>query len=206
MKAGERAAMVLARRITAAGSDVWYSRRGIQLVAVLLLGPFLAIATERAPAASPDCPNTSWDVAHEVSVFKEAATHISAGLAADGAPRLDLNKLYQATLAPVERVTLPATTKPSQRHDSNAGMFALEVPESGSYRVSMDGPFWVEAIGAEGPITSTGFQGRQVCLMIHKIIEFPLLAGRITLQISGATSSVKLAVTRSAAAEHGPAQ
>jgi hypothetical protein len=146
-------------------------------------------------------------LSHEVALFKEAAIAVPAGLAAAGAPRLDLNKFYQVALAPVDRVTLAASGKPSQRRDDSAGIIALEILDAGSYRVSMDGPFWIEAIGPDGPITSSAFQGRQVCSMIHKIVEFPLRPGRITLQVSGASAKVSLAITRSAdSAGHSTAQ
>jgi hypothetical protein len=178
--------------------------RTIGLIAILLVGPLAAFGAERSRPASPDCPNTAWNLNQEVALFKGAATSTPAGLAVADAPRLELSKLYQVSLTPVDRVTFAASAKPSQRHDASAGILAVEIPTSGNYRVSMDGPFWVEAVGPDGPIASTGFQGRQVCSMIHKIVEFPLLPGHTTLQISGASSTVKLAVTPSAnAGERG---
>jgi hypothetical protein len=176
-------------------------------IAVLMLGPLVALAAEPVGPASPDCPNTSWNLSREVALFTGQPTSIPAALAVSDAPRLELSKLYRVSLAPVERVSVAASARPSQRHDANAGILAVEVPASGNYRVSTDGPFWVEAIGPEGPIASSGFQGRQVCSMIHKIVEFPLPPGRVTLQVSGASPTVKLAVTRSAnTSEHGAAQ
>ena len=184
-----------------------FGRGGNEFIAVLLLGPLAAYAAEPARPASPDCPDTSWDLSQEVALFKGAATSVPAGLAAAAAPRLELSKLYQVALAPVDRVALAASARPSQRHDVSAGIIAVQVPRSGNYRVSIDGQFWVEAIGAEGPITSTGFQGHQVCPMIHKIVEFPLRPGRITFQVSGASATAKLTVTRAAdTSEHSAAQ
>jgi hypothetical protein len=165
----------------------------------MLAGVLPGIGAQPASAASSDCPNTSWQLTQEVALFKGTATAIPGGVTVTGAPRVQFDKLYKVELIPAERVALAASSKPSQRHDVSAGILAVDVVESGTYRVSMDGPFWVEAIGPDGPITSSGFQGHQVCSSIHKVVEFPLRPGRISLQISGASPTISLTVTRSAA-------
>jgi len=168
----------------------------LTLIAAMLLAPLVAVGADAPPPATSDCPRAQWDMSQEVALFKDSATSLSSGTVASGAPRVELNKLYQVTLAPADHVSLARGSRPERKQDGNAGLLAMDVPVQGTYRVSVDGPFWIDALGASGPIASTGFQGHQVCLLIHKSVEFALPPGRTVFQVSGSSAALKFLVTR----------
>lgn len=65
------------------------------------------------------------------------------------------------------------------------GMVPLIMPKSGPYLIALDVPAWIDVIEGGVPVASIDHARAEQCTGIHKIVRFPLMAGRHVLQISG---------------------
>jgi hypothetical protein len=119
----------------------------------------------------------------------------------------DINggKERDATYAELVYVTFarpPGKSAPTAT--SSGGLVKLRLKAAGRYRISTDAPLWIDVIAGSDALTSSGFQGRQPCALLHKSVEWALPGGvDLIVQLSGAARDrAKLAVTpvRSAAA------
>jgi hypothetical protein len=151
-----------------------------------------------APSPADDCVDFKWDVASERALFAGPATALTAGADAKTAPAMQLQHLYELKLLPQEQVSFATTPgKKSPRGASYAGLATFKIPAPGSYRVSIDMPFWIDVVHDGALVTATDFQGQHGCDSPHKIVVFDLPGTRpFTLQLSNATpQSVRLTIT-----------
>lgn len=168
-------------------------------LAFLLLGSSVAPAS---PAPGDDsCAAFTWDVKHERTLFGQQAQTMVAGNAAQNAPALATDQLFQLQLKAQREVTFvrePGKKMPADA-ESYAGLARLNLESGGVYRVALDEGLWVDAIANDSPVETKDFQGRHGCDAPRKIVEFVLPAHTpITLQFSGGrTPAVKVTVTRS---------
>jgi hypothetical protein len=162
----------------------------------LVLAAVFAVA---APAlADESCVDFKWDVARERALFAGSATPLSAGADTKSAPELQLNHLYTLKLSKQEQVSFAVTPgKKSPREGSYGGLVTFKIPASGSYRVAIDMPFWIDVVSNGALVAATDFQGQHGCSSPHKIVQFDLLGTRpFFLQLSNAApESVSLTVT-----------
>jgi hypothetical protein len=82
--------------------------------------------------------------------------------------------------------------------DTYAGLAALQIPASGSYRISIDLPIWIDVAANGGLVPARDYEAEQGCDAPRKIVVFDLDDERhLLLQISAASvSTVRLTVTR----------
>jgi hypothetical protein len=164
----------------------------ISIFLVVVLG-----ASGRA-FADDSCVDFKWDVTQERGLFAGTATELSAGADANSAPVMQLNHLYALKLIPQDRVTFAATPgKKTPSAGSNAGVVTFKLPASGSYRVAIDMPFWIDVVSNGALVAAKDFQGQHGCSAPHKIVEFELVGTRpFFLQLSNAAAeSVRLTIT-----------
>lgn len=103
-----------------------------------------------------------------------------------------------SSLHPLSDVTFtlpPGKSVPAEA--SSGGIVKLRLNAAGRYRISTDAPLWIDVIAGSAAVTSSGFQGRQPCALIHKSVERALPGGiDLVVQLSGAARDrAKLAVT-----------
>jgi hypothetical protein len=159
----------------------------------------VAIATATLPAHAADpCDGFTWNVSHERAVFATPAAAVTAATTAGPTPTLEVDKLYDISLTPQDKVSfLMAPGKKALADGAYAGMVKLHIPTAGKYRVAMSDGFWIDVI-TDGKFAPTDdFTGSRECRAPHKIVQYPLPAGSdLVLQFSNATSpSVKVTVT-----------
>lgn len=157
-----------------------------------------AVGIGAAPSLAEDCVDFKWDVAQERALFAGPATALSSGADAKTAPALQLRQLYDVKLLPQEQVSFPVTPgKKSPRSDSYAGIVSFKIATAGSYRVSIDMPFWIDVVHDGALLAATDFQGQHGCNSPHKIVVFDLPGTRpFLLQLSNAApQSVRLTIT-----------
>jgi hypothetical protein len=157
-----------------------------------------AVGLGAVPALADECVDFKWDVAQERALFAATATPMTAGADAKSAPVMQLQHLYELKLLPQEQVSFAATPgKKSPRSDSYAGLVTFKIPAAGSYRVSIDMPFWIDVVRDGALVAATDFQGQHGCNSPHKIVMFDLPGTRpFTLQLSNAApQSVRLTIT-----------
>ena len=167
--------------------------------ALCLLALYFAAAAP-ALAASPEdpCAGFKWDVSRERAIFGSTALELAAGKDRASAPALIPNRLYRLRLSPREQVSFavpPGKSPPAA--ESYAGLAALQIPVSGSYRVSIDLPIWIDVAAQGALVPARDYEAEHGCDAPRKIVVFDLDAGRgLLLQFSAAERAViRLAVT-----------
>jgi hypothetical protein len=168
----------------------------ISILVALILG---AIS---AKTYADDCVDFKWDVTQERALFAATATPLPAAADPRSAPTVLLNHLYALKLMPQDQVAFAATPgKKTPTAGSNAGLVTFKLPASGSYRVAIDMPFWIDVVSNGALVAAKDFQGQHGCSAPHKILEFELVGTRpFFLQLSNAApDSVRLTITASPA-------
>jgi hypothetical protein len=149
-------------------------------------------------ARADDCVDFKWDVTQERALYAGTAAPLAAGTDAQSAPLVQLNRLYELKLAPQDKVTFAAAPgKRMPNPGSHAGVVTFKLPASGSYRVAIDMPFWIDVVANGALVTAKDFQGQHGCSAPHKIVEFDLAGTRpLILQLSNAApDSVRVTIT-----------
>jgi hypothetical protein len=157
-----------------------------------------ALAAVAPALADESCVDFKWDVSQERALFAGSATSLGAAAEAKSAPLLQLNHLYELKLLKQEQVSFAVTPgKKSPREGSYGGLVTFKIPASGSYRVAIDMPFWIDVVSDGALVAATDFQGQHGCSSPHKIVQFDLLGTRpFFLQLSNAApDSVRLTIT-----------
>ena len=169
------------------------------LALAILLGTGLASAAAAQTLLDDPCAGFKWDVSKERALFSSSAVAQAAGKDGESAPVVLPNRLYQLALKPLEQVSFPAPPgkKPSDPA-TFAGIAALQIPSSGSYRISVDLPLWIDVAVNGERVPAKDYEGQRSCDAPHKIVEFDLDAKKpLLLQFSGATQgTLRVAVTR----------
>jgi hypothetical protein len=173
-----------------------FGKRPAWQVAITLSALAATMVSVPAFAADP-CDGFTWNVAHERAVFATAAAAVTAATAAGPTPTLEVDKLYDISLTPQDKVNfVMAPAKKALADGAYAGMVKLHIPTAGKYRVSMSDGFWIDVITAGKFAPTDDFTGGHECRAPRKIVQYPLPAGDFVLQFSNATSpSVKVTVT-----------
>jgi hypothetical protein len=170
----------------------------IRNVAISILLAVALGAISAKTFAEEACVDFKWDVTQERELFAGTATPLSAGADSKSAPVMQLNHLYALKLMPQAEVTFAATPgKKTPSAGSNAGVLTFKLPASGSYRVAIDMPFWIDVVSNGALVAAKDFQGQHGCSAPHKIVEFELVGTRpFFLQLSNAAAdSVRLTIT-----------
>jgi hypothetical protein len=160
----------------------------------------LASATWAAIPALADqtCVDFRWDVTQERTLFAGSPTSLAAAASAKSAPTVQLDHLYELKLPAQPQVTFAVTpAKKNPRGGSHAGMVRFKIPAGGSYRISIDMPFWIDVVSNGALVAATDFQGQRGCNSPHKILEYDLIGTRpFMLQLSNAApDTVRLTIT-----------
>jgi hypothetical protein len=162
---------------------------------LLILAAGSAGVTARAEEG---CIDFKWDVAGVRALFAGTAQSMPAGAESKSAPILQPNHLYALTLLPQDRVNF--ATKPGARNvlsGAYAGLATFQITQPGSYRISIDAPFWIDVVSDGALLPPKDFQGQHDCSAPHKIVEFELRGTRpYVLQLSNAISDqIRLTIT-----------
>jgi hypothetical protein len=164
-----------------------------------LITAFLVSAPVTQAFAQDPCGGFKWDVSKERALFATSARATPAGKDAAAAPVIEPNRLYQVQLLPQAQVAFSLPPGKQQSADgSYAGLAALKIPKSGSYRIALDSGFWVDVVAGGKLVPAKDYEGQHECNAPHKIVEFDLdNQGPLLLQFSGVSqAAVRLTVTR----------
>ena len=153
-----------------------------------------------AAADSPDpCTQFSWNVTHELAVFGQTPKAVTAGKDGASAPVITPDQLYELTLTPQAQVSFAhPPSKRALNDGAYAGLARVHITTAGTYRVAIDGPFWIDVLSGGSVLDSGDFTGNHGCKTLSKLVEFQMPAGDVVLQLSGASKgTVHVAVTPS---------
>ncbi len=109
-----------------------------------------------------------------------------------------MDTLYEVDLHPLAEVAFAHPLgKSFPAESSSGGVLKLRVKTPGQYRISTDAPLWIDVVAGGDVVTSTGFQGRVPCTLIHKSVAWTLPGGvDLIVQIAGAARDrARFAVT-----------
>ena len=130
---------------------------------------------------------------------RRSCNPVDGGSGCEGARRWCCsNHLYEVKLRPQDQVTFAAAPgKKNPRAGSQAGLLTFKLPSSGSYRVAIDMPFYIDVVSNGALVAATDFQGQRGCSSPHKIVEYDLSGTRpFLLQLSNADpDTVRLTIT-----------
>jgi hypothetical protein len=166
----------------------------------LLLALFASTALAASAVAQQDgCAAFKWNVSHERELFAGHASAATTGATRAGAPLLGSDRLYELQLNALAQVQF--AIPPGKSKGGNgpyAGLARVRVPTSGTWRIALDEPAWIDVVAAGQAIASSDYQGRPDCHAPHKIVQFPLPANQeLLIQLSGtAQTQVRLTITR----------
>jgi hypothetical protein len=157
----------------------------------------MCLILPQAPVLAADaCSGFTWDVRDERTLFASAASPAAAGADSASAPQLDIGHLYVLQLQPESRVHFVAAPGRKAAEGAYAGLATVRISAPGAYRVSVNAPFWIDVVADGGLMAAKGFQGVAGCVAPHKIVSFDFpVARQVTLQFSGAASSVRMSIT-----------
>ena len=144
------------------------------------------------------CQGFKWDVSQERRLFARSAVREVASNQATSAPLVRPDRLYQLELTRQEHVVL--TTAPGKTAavgPAFAGIVTLNAPAPGSYRISIDGPYWIDMLSHGALIAPKDYASAPGCAGPRKIVIFELPArGSYVLQLSDADQrSARVAIT-----------
>lgn len=146
--------------------------------------------------ADDACVDFKWDVTQERALFSGPATPLPAGSDTKSAPSMLLNHLYAVQLLPQDKVAFAAAPGKKAPGTGNAGILTFKLPASGSYRVALDMPVWIDVAANGARVPAKDFQGQHACAAPHKIVEFDLNGTRpLFLQLSGPTDNLRVTIT-----------
>jgi hypothetical protein len=153
-----------------------------------------------APAfADEACTGFKWDVSKELALFASTAVAQPAGKDGASATVVVPNRLYELQLKPQSEVafSVPPGKKMSDA-GTYAGIAALKIPSSGSYRISLDLGLWVDVSANGKLVPARDYEGQHSCDAPHKIVVFDLDSHQtLLLQFSAGTKpTVRLTVTQ----------
>lgn len=104
---------------------------------------------------------------------------------AAGAAVLRLGQSAAARLKPAAEVTYPVALKRAAAEPAYGGLFELNIPTAGTYRLSLSEPAWVEVAEAGVLVVSSAHAHGPACSTLRKMVDFPLKAGRHVVEIAG---------------------
>jgi hypothetical protein len=150
------------------------------------------------PDAAADCTDFQWDMSRELALFRTEAIAVSGAPRASSMPRLEVGRIYAIDLPP--QASVEFAQPPGGRRtveDPHAGLLVFLVPASAHYRVSADGPVWIDVVAGDRLLSSSSYTGHARCSLIHKSVDLELPARtQLTLQLSQSpTGHVRLAIT-----------
>ncbi len=167
---------------------------------------FRVLVDESTPAVA--CRVGNWDMSAEIGLFQGVARPLTAARRARAAlPELSTGLLWELQLAPQNEVHfITAPSRSLIADGSFAGLARVSVPAPGRYRITIDGPFWVDLLNRGRPLAALDFGGRQGCGLFRKIIEYDIPDGAVlALQLSGAGRSVARITVSPSVRGQGPA-
>jgi hypothetical protein len=116
----------------------------------------------------------------------------------------EIGRAFAVRLRPNGEISFPVAPGKPGAPDSQGGLVAFEVAESGDYQVALGGGAWIEVVGASGLVASSGHAHGPACTTLRKIVVFPLKSGRYQIEITGAHDPVlPMMISRVPSAEVG---
>lgn len=160
-------------------------RSACLIAAVMVLAAPFAV---QAQTAVPDCSAVTAPALPDAwSAFAQASPLTAAAKAADQ-PEIKIAQAYALTLVPAaqaEYAVAPKMVAPG----SFGGLLMLTVDKAGDYSVAISDKIWVDVIRDGQALRPAAHQDSAPCGAIHKTVDFQLVPGHYTIQLSNAPAA-----------------
>ncbi len=149
------------------------------LIAMALLAAAPALAQEPV-----GCDKFKWPLDHERALLASPSQKLSGA----DLPQ-PLGAAVTVALVPYAEARLPALpSRTLMAADSYAGFIKAAAPKSGTYRVTLSAPAWIDVIQNGHTLQSTAFSGASGCAGIAKSVKFELAAAPFIVELSSTTA------------------
>ena len=101
-----------------------------------------------------------------------------------GRARLAIGQAARLTLLQTSQVRYPLRPEKPGGSVGFGGLVRIDVREAGTYRVALGSAGWIDLVHGRQAVTSSAHGHGPDCTGIRKMVDFPLTAGRYTLQIA----------------------
>jgi hypothetical protein len=168
---------------------------------LVLAAPLSAFAQQNSVAADP-CARYKWDVTRERALFAATASPVAAAKDGRSPPSVGTDRAYRVQLAPAGQVTFPTSPgKPSAPEGNYSGILALTVSKTGSYRIAVDQPMWIDVVADAHLVPAADYEGQHSCEAPRKVVQFALDAKKpLIVQLSGSSeATVRITIVRASA-------
>ncbi|WP_141653148.1 hypothetical protein [Phenylobacterium immobile] len=157
------------------------------IAALALVGPALAQehrAQDHAAHGAPAC--AAVDVAAPAGWSRRVELTAATEDGGASAAMLGLGQSAKARLTSGAEVVFPVAPQKTPAGETYAGLFELNVPVAGTYRLSLSEPAWVDVVENGLLIEAAAHAHGPPCGTVRKMVDFPLKAGRHVVEIAGA--------------------
>jgi hypothetical protein len=153
------------------------------------LAPPPPVAPSCTVRAEPTGPLAPWS--HPIP-FSPAADIRQLPAAA-----LPIGRAVDLALIPTPQVHFRVRSEKPGGPVTYGGMIMFNVRQAGTYRVALGSGAWIDMVSGSNAVASVSHGHGPACSTIHKMVDFPLMPGRYTLQIGGNTAQrTKVLVVR----------
>ncbi len=117
-------------------------------------------------------------------------TRASATAAATGtgsaASTIAIGHPTRLALQPIAAMHWP--DQPTKKNGPYAGLAAIDVPNAGTFTISLGARVWIDVLEGSTAIASTSHRHGAACSGIAKQVVFPMVAGRHVIEVSGSAA------------------
>jgi hypothetical protein len=157
---------------------------------VLLILPLALLpAVASAQDANPPPPTCSTAMNTALPPLWQSWTTtvpVTAAAKAADQPEIAIGRAYAATLQPNAQVVYSVPLGKTPAEGSFGGLFMLTVDKAGVYSIGLDQGAWIDLVKDEHGLNSVAHGHGPDCSTIHKYVDFQLIPGHYTIQISAA--------------------
>jgi hypothetical protein len=148
--------------------------------ALAITAPAVALAQDHAAAcaAMDATAPAGWTKRLDLTAAGEDGSASAAALG--------LGQAAKATLVNAAEVIFPVAPQKTPAGETYAGLFELNIPTAGTYRLTLSDAAWVEVAKDGVLIASSAHAHGAPCTSVRKMVDFPLTAGRHVVEIAGA--------------------
>ncbi len=155
--------------------------------AALIAAPALSFAAEPAPTCSTALDKAlpeawvAWTKPESLAAAETPATQ----------PEIAIGHAYKVQLQPTAKVEY-AVPMTKLKDGTFGGLFMLTIDKAGTYTVGVDQAAWVDLVRDGQALKSSAHGHGPECSTLHKTVDFSLIPGHYTLQLSNAPQATSV--------------
>lgn len=150
-----------------------------------ILLALLASPAAAQTAADLGCAATRPALPTDLAAWNDQ-TPVSAGVKPGDGATVEIGKAALVSLHPAKHLGFTPPAKATA--DANGGTLAVAILKAGTYRVALGGGAWIDLVRDGKPVAAKAHGHAAKCSGIAKIVDFALVPGNYTVQLSGSAA------------------